>query len=203
VQEPRRRLLLELYRALQPAPPAERAAAIGACAAAWGIAHELEIAAAPELAVRLAVRLVHRLEMGSAPLCVRIGPLADGAGDDPVLRLAVAGAPLIAGREGRALLAIALDPPAGGAEQHGALVDSETCARIAVAGGELDASGADATRWLELAGDLVPTLPAARPADAPACVLLAAVRLSAADEARCLTRAAGPTMRRNDPTTPS
>lgn len=203
MQEPRRRLLLELYRAILPAAPAERAATVGACAAAWGIAHDLELAATPELAARLAVRLVHQLEMRAAPLCVRIGPLADGAGDDTVLRAAVAGAPLIAGRDGRALLAIALDAPDGGGELQGALVDSETCARIAVAGGELESTRADTARLLELAGDLVPALPATRRPATPPCVLLAALRMGAADGARCLARAAGPTMRRNDPTTPS
>jgi hypothetical protein len=181
MHEPRRLLLLELYRALQPAAPSGRAAAATACAAGWGLPLELEVAEGPEAAGRLAVRLVHRVEMHGAPLCVRIGPLDGSKGCEPALQAAIAGAPLIAGREGRALLAVALDLPAESDSDHGALVDSETCARIAVAGGELgQGAAADAVTLLGLAGDLVPPIPsAARVIDQP-CILVAALRLDAA-----------------------
>lgn len=181
MHEPRRLLLLELYRALQPAAAAARGAAAAACAAGWGLPIELEVSDVPEAAARLAVRLVHRLEMHGAPLCVRIGPLQGRAGCGPALQAAIAGAPLIAGRDGRALLAAALDPPPDIERDHGALVDSETCARIAVAGGELgDDPAADAATLLALAGDLVALLPSTAAAAARPCVLVAALRLEAA-----------------------
>jgi hypothetical protein len=185
--EPRRLLLLELYRALHPAAPAARAAAASACASAWGLALELETAAEPALAARLAVRLVHQLEMQAAPLCVRLGPLDGSEGCDPALQAALAGAPLIAGREGRLLLAIGLDPAGRNWTDHGALVDSETCARIAIAGGELGV-GADAVALLGLAGDLVPPIPLPRRRTQPPCVLVAALRLDVAAAARCLQK---------------
>ena len=181
MHELRRLLLLELYRALQPAAPAARAAAASACAADWGLPLDLEVAAAPEAAARLAVRLVHRVEMHGAPLCVRIGPLSGPAGCDPVLQAAIAGAPLIAGREGRALLAVALDLQGAADGDRGALVDSETCARIAVAGGELgQGAAADAATLLGLAGDLVTPIPSAPGVCAQDCVLVAALRLDGA-----------------------
>jgi hypothetical protein len=181
MHEPRRQLLLELYRALQPLAPAARAAAATACAAAWGLPLELELAEGPEAAARLAVRLVHRLEMQGAPLCVRIGPLEGVGGCEPALQAAIAGAPLIAGRDGRALLAVALDLPAQPGSEHGALVDSETCARIAVAGGELGAgAAAGAAMLLELAGDLVASIPAPPRVTGQPCILVAALRLNAA-----------------------
>jgi hypothetical protein len=181
MHEPRRLLLLELYRALQPAAPAERAAAATTCAAGWGLPLELELAEGPEAAARLAVRLIYRVEMQGAPLCVRIGPLHGAEGCDPALQAAIAGAPLIAGRDGRALLAVALGLPAQAGSDHGALVDSETCARIAVAGGELEAGTvADAAMLLELAGDLVPPIPAPPRVTGQPCILVAALRLSAA-----------------------
>jgi hypothetical protein len=173
--------LLELYRALQPAAPATRAAAAAACAAGWGLPLELEVSDVPEAAGRLAVRLVHHLEMRGAPLCVRIGPLDGRDGCSPALQAAIAGAPLIAGRDGRALLAATLDPPPGIEHDHGALVDSETCARIAVAGGELgDGAAVDAAALLALAGDLVALIPSTAPAAAQPGVLVAALRLEAA-----------------------
>jgi hypothetical protein len=193
VHGPHRRLLLELYRALLPVSPPARAAAVRACAAAWQLPLRLEVAAAPEPAARLAVRLVHELEMRAAPLCARLGPLAEGAGDASVLRAALAGAPLIAGCDGRALLAIALDAP-GGSQPQGALVDAETCARIALGGGELESGRASALELLELAGDLVPVVPAAGVPVTAGTVLLAALRLEVAEALRCLARVAATTM---------
>jgi hypothetical protein len=194
MHEPRRLLLLELYRAVQAAAPDCRAAAATACAAAWQVPLELEVTEAPGPATRLAVRLVHQLEMHGMPLCVRLGPLERADGCDPALQAAIASAPLIAGRDGRLLLAVALD---GAAEDCGALVDSETCARIAVAGGALESGVVDAATLLELAGDLVPPIPPVPRSTAQPCILMAALRLDAADAARCLARAQGPTIRRN------
>lgn len=186
MHEPHRRLLLELYRAVAAAAPGDRAAAARACAAAWDVALQLELAAAARPAERIAVRLVHELELRAEPLCARLGPLADGGGESAALRAALAAAPLIAGREGRALLAIGLDA-ADAARHHGALVDAETCARIALAGGDLETGQGGALELLELAGDLVPALPGLADRE-PRAVLLAAVRLGTAEAARCLAR---------------
>jgi hypothetical protein len=193
VHAPHRRLLLELYRAIQPAVPAARAAAVRACANAWGLALTLEQAAAPAPALRLAVGVVHELEARATPLCVRLGPLVAEAAADPVLCAALAAAPLIAGRAGRAVLAVALDGRLDPAPP-GALVDAETCARIALGGGELESGRHAALELLELAGDLVTPLPSAHPPALPGAVLLAALRLDPAEAARCLGRAAPITM---------
>jgi len=197
VHGPHRRLLLELYRALLPASPPTRADVARAWAVAWELPLRLEVATLPEPAARLAVRLVHELEVRAAPLCARLGPLAEGAGDAPVLRAALAAAPLIAGRDGRALLAIALDSP-GGAPPPGALVDAETCARIALGGGEFESGGASAFELLELAGDLVPAAPATPPPAATGTVLLAALHLAGAEALRCLARVPATTMKNKD-----
>ncbi|MCC7462625.1 MAG: hypothetical protein IT480_09230 [Gammaproteobacteria bacterium] len=194
MHDPHRRLLLELYRALLPAAPPQRPTTAHACAAAWELPLQLMVAAAAAPAARLAVRLVHQLEMGTAPLCAHLGPLAAEGDEEPALCAALAGAPLIAGRDGRALLAIALDVPAG-AEPQGALVDAETCARIALAGGELESGQARALELLELAGDLVPAVPTAPGAVAAGTVLLAALRLEPAQALRCLRRQPATTMR--------
>jgi hypothetical protein len=214
-----RRLLLELYRALAPATPAARPAVARACAERCGVPLELELAAAPESAARLAVRMVHQLEMRAAPWCARLGPLAAEAGEAAVLRAALAGAPLIAGRQGRALLAIALDAVDGSAHT-GALVDAETCARIALAGGELESAQRGALELLGFAGDLVPALPAGpvplavgsgaagfaeagaaaagAAGSAGGAVLLAVLRLEADEAARCLARLPVITMQYKD-----
>ena len=60
---PHRRLLLELYRALLPASPPTRAAVARAWAVAWELPLRLEVATLPEPAARLAVRLVHELDL--------------------------------------------------------------------------------------------------------------------------------------------
>ncbi|MFO1401912.1 MAG: hypothetical protein U1F30_12005 [Steroidobacteraceae bacterium] len=112
--------------------------------------------------------------------------------------MALAAAPLIAGREGRALICMPLGAIAGAGGQ-GALVDAETCARIALAGGELESGRSGAQELLALAGDLVAARPPARrpagggadpevPVAAGDGVLLAALRLGPADAARCLAR---------------
>ena len=168
-----------------------------ACAAAWELPLQLQLSAAPEAAARLAVRLVHELEMRAAPLCVRLGPLAAGEGATAALQVALASAPLLAGRDGRALLAIPLDAP-DGAELAGALVDAETCARIALGGGEFESGRASAFELLELAGDLVPVSPATPPPAATGTVLLAALHLAGAEALRCLARVPATTMKNKD-----
>jgi len=172
-----RRLLLDLYHALAAAVPPARAAAATARAAAWGLALDLRCVEAPGAADRMAVQLVHRLELLPAQLCVWIGPLVDSGGA-PALQAALVAAPLIAGRDGRALLAAALAGD-GAEERLGALIDSETCARIALAGADIAAGARPAAELLRLAGDLVPLpVAGARARGAPRAVL-AALRLGA------------------------
>ncbi len=117
-------------------------------------------------AARLAARFAHELCLLSAQLCVWGGestvrlPAQPGRGGRNQ-HLALAAARLIAGHPELLLLAAGTDGSDGVTEDAGALVDAETCARMALA--ELDAdhclARADSARALAASGDLVHTGP--------------------------------------------
>lgn len=117
-------------------------------------------------ALRLAVRFSHELHMTSAQVCVWGGestvalPERPGRGGRNQ-HLALAAARLLSGQSRMMLLVAGTDGTDGPTDDAGALVDSETCARIAVA--ELDPDAcirrADAGTALEASGDLIHTGP--------------------------------------------
>src|SRR6185437_2695257 len=115
---------------------------------------------------RLAVRMAHETALGTAALHVWGGesvielPEHPGRGGRNQ-HLALAAARLIAGRGDVFLLAAGTDGTDGPTPDAGALVDGETCARIACAGVDVDEAlrRADAGTALEAAGDLVHTGP--------------------------------------------
>lgn len=117
-------------------------------------------------AARLAVRFTHELHLNSAQVCVWGGestvqlPQNPGRGGRNQ-HLALAAARLLAGQSNMMLLAAGTDGTDGVTEDAGALVDSETCARISLA--EMDADDcmrrADSGTALAASGDLVHTGP--------------------------------------------
>jgi glycerate 2-kinase len=117
-------------------------------------------------AARLAVRFTHELHLNSAQLCVWGGestvqlPPNPGRGGRNQ-HLALAAARLLAGQPNMMLLAAGTDGTDGVTDDAGALVDSETCARLSIA--EMDADDcirrADSGSALAASGDLVHTGP--------------------------------------------
>lgn len=140
----------------------------GVCAAAekWGLDVRRPGARFDDDAARLAVRFTHELHMNSAQVCVWGGestvqlPAHPGRGGRNQ-HLALAAARLLAGQPQMMLLAAGTDGTDGVTEDAGALVDSETCARISLA--ELDADDcmrrADSGAALAASGDLIHTGP--------------------------------------------
>jgi glycerate 2-kinase len=117
-------------------------------------------------AERLAVRFVHELHMNLTPVriwggesVVKLPPQPGRGGRNQ--QLALAAARVMAGHEDLLLLCAGTDGTDGPTEDAGALVDGETCSRIAIAELDVEAAlrGADAGRALELSGDLVHTGP--------------------------------------------
>jgi glycerate 2-kinase len=115
---------------------------------------------------RLAVRLTHELCLSAAQVCVWGGesvvrlPANPGRGGRNQ-HLALAAARLIAGEEDLLFLAVGTDGTDGPTDDAGALVDGETCARVTVAGLDVERSllAADSQSALAAAGDLVHTGP--------------------------------------------
>ena len=117
-------------------------------------------------ATRLAVRFTHELHLNSAQVCVWGGestvqlPPSPGRGGRNQ-HLALAAARLLAGHPNMMLLAAGTDGTDGVTDDAGALVDSETCARLSLA--EMDADDcmrrADSGTALAASGDLVHTGP--------------------------------------------
>ncbi|MGC1457472.1 MAG: DUF4147 domain-containing protein [Steroidobacteraceae bacterium] len=115
---------------------------------------------------RLAVRLTHELYLSGAEVCVwggesvvRLPPNPGQGGRNQ--HLALAAARLIAGQEDLLFLAAGTDGTDGPTDDAGALVDGETCARVTVAGLDVDQSlaAADSQCALAAAGDLIHTGP--------------------------------------------
>jgi hydroxypyruvate reductase len=117
-------------------------------------------------ATRLAARFAHELRLSAVQACVwggestvQLPPHAGLGGRNQ--HLALAAARLIAGHADLLLLAAGTDGTDGVTADAGALVDAETCARLAIA--ELDVDRclqqADSGRALAASGDLVHTGP--------------------------------------------
>jgi glycerate 2-kinase len=117
-------------------------------------------------AARLAVRFAHELHLNAAHVCVWGGestvqlPPNPGRGGRNQ-HLALAAARLLAGQPHMMLLAAGTDGTDGVTDDAGALVDSETCARLSVA--EIDPDDymrrADSGTALAASGDLIHTGP--------------------------------------------
>jgi hydroxypyruvate reductase len=139
---------------------------VGEAAQQWN----LDVRKAPHRfdddAARLAVRFAHELHLNSAQVCVWGGestvqlPPNPGRGGRNQ-HLALAAARLLSGQPNMVLLAAGTDGTDGVTDDAGGLVDSETCARLAVA--EIDADDclrrADAATALAASGDLIHTGP--------------------------------------------
>jgi glycerate 2-kinase len=117
-------------------------------------------------AARLAVRFTHELHLNSAQVCVWGGestvhlPQNPGRGGRNQ-HLALAAARLLAGHPNMMLLAAGTDGTDGVTEDAGALVDSETCARLSLVEVDVDdcMRRADSGTALAASGDLVHTGP--------------------------------------------
>ena len=113
-------------------------------------------------ALRLAARFAHELRLSPAQVCVWGGestvqlPPNPGRGGRNQ-HLALAAAKLIAGNADLMLLAAGTDGTDGVTEDAGALVDAESCARVAVDGLDVDEclARADSGTALAASGDLV------------------------------------------------
>jgi glycerate 2-kinase len=140
----------------------------GAAAAARALGLEVHPAGRrfDEDAVRLAARCAHELRLSASAVCVwggestlQLPPHAGRGGRNQ--HLALAAARLIAGQADLMLLAAGTDGTDGVTEDAGALVDAESCARVALAGMDVDRclATADSAAALAASGDLVHTGP--------------------------------------------
>jgi hypothetical protein len=162
VSDPRRQLLLELYTRLVLLPPAEQPAAAALCAANAGTSARWQ-GLLSEPPHESAVRIAHSLGMGPPGLQLWLASWsADTQGAGSLTRLAMVAARLLAGREDLLLLAARCgrEPsPIGVGSQvaEGVLVDGNSCARMAVAGldVETELSAGRGLALLEAAGDLL------------------------------------------------
>jgi glycerate 2-kinase len=140
--------------------------AAAGCAVGYGLTVHAPRRRFADSAVRIAARCAHELTLLPAQVCVWGGestvvlPPNPGRGGRNQ-HLALAAARLIAGHPELLLLAAGTDGSDGVTQDAGALVDANTCARVALA--ELDADEclrrADAARALAASGDLVHTGP--------------------------------------------
>jgi glycerate 2-kinase len=113
-------------------------------------------------ALRLAARFAHELRLSRSEVCVWGGestvqlPPAPGKGGRNQ-HLALAAARLIAGQADLMLLAVGTDGTDGVTEDAGALVDAESCGRVALDGLDVDdcLARADSATALAASGDLV------------------------------------------------
>jgi glycerate 2-kinase len=144
----------------------EAVAAVAARARELGLTVQPAARRFDDSAVRLAARCAHELSLAAAQVCVWGGESTVSLPPDPGRggrnqHLALAAARLIAGHAELLLLAAGTDGSDGVTEDAGALVDADSCARVALA--ELDADAclkrADSARALAASGDLVHTGP--------------------------------------------
>ncbi len=141
-------------------------AAVAARATQLGLSVHAATERFADSAERLAARFAHELHLGEAQVRVWGGestvalPPQPGRGGRNQ-HLALAAARLMAGHPELLLLAAGTDGSDGVTEDAGALIDSETCARISLA--QLDAEDclaqADSARALAASGDLLHTGP--------------------------------------------
>jgi hypothetical protein len=154
--------LLDLYTRLAPLAPAEQPAAAIQHAAQFGIGARWQ-GTLSEPPHESAVRIAHSLGMGPAGAQLwRASWSGASQGGLPLPSLAMVAARLLSGREELLLLAaccgreaLAHERPA--AVQEGVLVDGNSCARMAVAGFdvETEVGAGRAMALLEAAGDLI------------------------------------------------
>ncbi|MGA3157983.1 MAG: hypothetical protein ABSE43_10475 [Steroidobacteraceae bacterium] len=162
MSDPRRQLLLELYTRLVLLPAAEQPAAAALCAATSGTSIRWQ-GMLTEPPHESAVRIAHSLGMGPPGLQLwRASWSGDAEGTAPLPRLAMVAARLLAGREELLLLAARCgrEPsPVGPGTQvaEGVLVDGNSCARMAVAGLDVETElrAGRGLALLEAAGDLL------------------------------------------------
>jgi hydroxypyruvate reductase len=141
-------------------------AAVAAQAAGLGLTVQAGAARFADSAPRLAARFAHELRMSAVQLHVWGGestvqlPALPGRGGRNQ-HLALAAARLIAGHADLMLLAAGTDGIDGVTADAGALVDADSCARLAIAGLDVDEclQRADSARALAASGDLVHTGP--------------------------------------------
>ncbi len=115
---------------------------------------------------RMAVRFSHELHMSASQLCVWGGESTVQLPENPGRggrnqHLALAAARIIAGHENLLLLVAGTDGTDGVTSDAGALVDGETCSRVALSEIDVQASlqRADSATALAAAGDLIHTGP--------------------------------------------
>ena len=162
MSDPRRQLLLELYTRLVLLPAAEQPAAAALCAANSATSARWQ-GVLSEPPYESAVRIAHSLGMGPPGLQLwRASWGTDAQATAPLTRLATVAARLLAGREELLLLAARCgrEPtPSGTGSQvaEGVLVDGNSCARMAVAGldVETELNAGRGLALLEAAGDLL------------------------------------------------
>jgi glycerate 2-kinase len=141
-------------------------AAVAAAAQRRGLTVHADTARFDGPATRLASRFAHELRLLPAEVfvwggesTVQLPPLPGQGGRNQ--HLALAAAKLIAGQADMLLLAVGTDGTDGVTQNAGALVDADSCARVALAG--LDPDGclqtADSGTALAASGDLVHTGP--------------------------------------------
>jgi hypothetical protein len=162
VSDPRRQLLLELYTRLVLLPAAEQQAVAAQCAANAGTSARWQglLDEPPHVS---AVRIAHSLGMGPPGLQLwRAHWSGEASGPAPLTRLAMVAARLLSGREDLLLLAARCGrerSPIGPGSQvaEGVLVDGNSCARMAVAGldVETELTAGRGLALLEAAGDLL------------------------------------------------
>jgi glycerate 2-kinase len=140
--------------------------AVRAAAAGRGLTLHTPSARFDASAARVAARCAHELLLSAAELCVWGGestvqlPPHPGRGGRNQ-HLSLTAARLIAGHPELMLLAAGTDGTDGVTEDAGALVDSDSCARVALAGLDVDQclAQADSASALAASGDLVHTGP--------------------------------------------
>lgn len=162
MSDPRRQFLLDLYTRLAPLPPAEQPAAAIQHAAQLGISARWQ-GTLSEPPHESAVRIAHSLGMGPAGAQLWRASWSGAAeGALPLASLAMLAARLLAGREELLLLAACCGREALAAAersevQEGILVDGNSCARMAVAGFdvETEVGAGRGLALLEAAGDLI------------------------------------------------
>ncbi|MFI4914326.1 MAG: MOFRL family protein [Steroidobacterales bacterium] len=165
MSDPRRQLLLDIYAHAVRAP-LELWQVVQRRAQGCGLRLTRHALPAIESVERVAVSMTHAIEIEPQGLQLWSGELRADGGSRPAERLGLAAARLLAGHEESVLLAAALADGNGPDRETGALIDEETCARIAVAGLDLEQelSGPDCSAALAAAGDLLQPIPAARSA---------------------------------------
>ncbi len=140
--------------------------AVRTAAAARGLAAHAPTARFDASAARVAARCAHELLLSAAEVCawggestVQLPPHPGRGGRNQ--HLALSAAKLIAGHPELMLLAAGTDGTDGVTEDAGALVDADSCARVALAGLDVDEclAQADSGGALSASGDLVHTGP--------------------------------------------